>query len=224
MSPEAIVEEFQKMYGTLSNFRIGRTGSYNDKVKLHLQDMLDRLPEESADNVEFCLFTTAPADPELAINKLEKVAIGFPTQSATVYNGEAVEKAIIKDQESLDTVSEAKVSIDKAKNFLSYDSNDSMGIMCNVSSVSITKLYNKYAAKGLFDLNIRRYIKSTMVDDGIKRTLSTNRENFWFLNNGIIIACREFIVDGNTVNLYDFSIVNGGQTTTLIGTYKGTET
>lgn len=93
--------------------------------------------------------------------------------------------------------------------------------MVNALSTSIVALYNKYAGKGLFDLNIRKYIKNTMVDSGIKKTLDNDRDDFWFLNNGIIIACNSFDVDGDIVKLYDFSVVNGGQTTTLIGTYKG---
>ena len=44
------------------------------------------------------------------------------------------------------------------------------------------------------------------------------------MNNGIIIACEYFEIDGDTVKLSKFSIVNGGQTTTLIGNYKGTNT
>lgn len=91
-------------------------------------------------------------------------------------------------------------------------------------STSIIQLYNKYAGKGLFDLNIRKYIRNTLVDSGIKAALDKDRENFWFLNNGIIIACQDFEIDGDTVQLFDFSIVNGGQTTTLISTYKGTNT
>ena len=39
------------------------------------------------------------------------------------------------------------------------------------------------------------------------------------LNNGLTIACNEYKVDGKFIKLYDFSIVNGGQTTNLIGTY-----
>lgn len=222
LTPEDIVREFQKMYGTLTNFRIGRTGAYNGRVRHYLQDMLDRLPDESYDNVEYCLFTTASSDPDAALKKIEKTAPEFPVQAAMVYNGDTIEKVIIKDQEDLNTVKEDKVSIDEAQNYLSYESSDSKGVMCNVSSVSITRLFNRYAEKGLFDLNIRSFIKSKSVDEGIKKTLDKNRQNFWFLNNGIIIACKEFIVDGNTIKLYDFSIVNGGQTTTLIGSYKGT--
>lgn len=44
------------------------------------------------------------------------------------------------------------------------------------------------------------------------------------ISNGIIIACESYEIDGNTVRLSNFSIVNGGQTTTLIGNYKGTNT
>ena len=122
------------------------------------------------------------------------------------------------------TVSSEKIKIDKPNNYLEYESDALKGIQCNALSTSIISLYNKYAGGGLFDLNIRKYIKNTLVDSGIKKTLDSDRENFWFLNNGIIIACTDFDVDGDTVRLQDFSIVNGGQTTTLIGTYKGTNT
>lgn len=37
-------------------------------------------------------------------------------------------------------------------------------------------------------------------------------------------SCQEYEVDGDTVKIWDFSIVNGGQTTTLISTYKGNNT
>lgn len=40
------------------------------------------------------------------------------------------------------------------------------------------------------------------------------------MNNGIIIGCKDFLLDGDNVKLYDFSIINGCQTTTLIGEYK----
>ena len=41
------------------------------------------------------------------------------------------------------------------------------------------------------------------------------------MNNGIIIACEEFVIDGDNIKLYNFSIVNGCQTTTLLGKYSG---
>jgi hypothetical protein len=59
------------------------------------------------------------------------------------------------------------------------------------------------------------------IDDKITDSLQKKRDDFWFLNKGIIISCKDFKPDGDNVKLYDFSIVNGCQTTTLIGEYKG---
>jgi len=221
---DQIIAELGKMYSTVQNFKQAHTGSYNEGLKKTLQNALDRLPEESADNIEFNVFTTAPLDVNGAMKKINNTQHEFSSDAVTLYTAEQIEKEIQKALEQLPTVKFEKIKIDKAKNYLEYESDDLEGIQCNVLSTSIVQLYNKYAGEGLFDLNIRKYIRNTLVDSGIKRTLDSDRENFWFLNNGIIIACTDFDVDGDTIKLSDFSIVNGGQTTTLIGTYKGTNT
>lgn len=224
LSFNSIIAEFDKMYSTLINFRKGTTGMYNDKLKKVLQNALDRLPDDSVDNIEFALFTTAPLDVTGAKKKINNTQHGFPTDSIKIYISDDIEKEINTVLESINTVPEEKIKIDRPKNFLEYQSDDNIGIMCNVLSTSIIQLYNKYANHGLFDLNIRKYVRNTLVDSGIKSTLDKNRENFWFLNNGIIIACKSYEPDGDTIRLTDFSIVNGGQTTTLISTYKGKNT
>ncbi len=224
LSFNEIIAELDKMYSTLQNFKNGNTGMYNDRLKKAFQNALDRLPEEGGDNVEFNLFTVAPFDVNDAIRKINNTQHGFPADAVKIFIKDDIEKEIKNVLEALDFVEEEKIKLDKPKNFLAYESEKNTGIMCNVLSTSIVKLYNKYAGKGLFDLNIRKYIRNKLVDDGIKATLEKDRENFWFLNNGIIIACKEFEVDGDTVKLWDFSIVNGGQTTTLISTYRANDT
>ncbi|KAB1434308.1 AIPR family protein [Candidatus Galacturonibacter soehngenii] len=215
-----IISELDKMASTIKNFEIGNTSMYNDKLKIALQNSLDRLPEDSAGNVEYNLFTTADIDVNSAIKKIGNTTHAFSVDAIVLLSQEDIENKIMDVQETLQIVLHDKVIIDKANNCLEYESNDSKGIMVNVLSSSIVALYNKYASKGLFDLNIRKYIKNTLVDSGIKNTLDKDRANFWFLNNGIIIACEDFDPDGNTIKLDSFSIVNGGQTTTLISTYK----
>ncbi len=224
LSFDQIITEFGKMYSTWINFKRANTGIYNDRIRKALQNAMDQLPDDFQDNVEFDLFTTAPVDVNGAENKIKNTQHDFPADAVRIYTLDSIEKEIQSVQESLSTVSFEKIKIDTPNNYLKYESKDSRGIMCNVLSTSIIQLYNKYAGLGLFDLNIRRYIRNNLVDNGIKRTLDSDRENFWFLNNGIIIACEDFEVDGDTVKLQNFSIVNGGQTTTLIGTYKGTNT
>ena len=224
LSFDQIITELGKMYSTVQNFKRSHTGSYNERTRKALQNALDRLPDENADNIEYHIFTTAPLDVAGAMKKISNTQHDFPTEAVTIYDSDSIEKEIQKTLAQLPTVKYEKIKLDKAKNYLEYESDDLIGIQCNVLSTSIIQLYNKYAGEGLFDLNIRKYIRNTLVDSGVKRTLDSDRENFWFLNNGIIIACTDFSVDGDTVKLTDFSIVNGGQTTTLIGTYKGTNT
>ena len=222
LSFEQIITELSKMYSTVQNFKSAHTGSYNDRLKKALQNVLDRLPDENIDNIEYNIFTTAPLDVNKIMRKTSNIQHEFPADAVTIYTADQIEKEIQKAQTQLPTVKYAKIKLDQAKNYLRYESDDLTGIQCNVLSTSIIQLYNKYAGGGLFDLNIRKYIKNKLVDSAITRTLDSDRENFWFLNNGIIIACTDFDVDGDTVSLTDFSIVNGGQTTTLLGTYKGT--
>lgn len=219
-----VIAELDKMNSTLQNFRIANTGSYNEKLKKALQNALDRLPDDSTDNIEYNLFTTAPIDVEGAIRKIDNTQHGFSSDVVKIFTTDDIEKEIRNTLEALDTVCYEKIKLDRPKNILEYESAKNRGIMCNVLSTSIVQLYNKHAGKGLFDLNIRRYIKNKLVDLGIKRTLDKDRENFWFLNNGIIIACQNFKPDGDTIKLYDFSIVNGGQTTKLLSEYKGSNT
>lgn len=221
LSHEEINTEFTKMHGTVENFRRANTGLYNQTLKQALQNALDRLPEDNSGNVEYRVFTTAEIDTDAVKKKISTLSPSYPLDSIIVDAIDDIEQQIQKVNGSLTTVQEAKIQIDTPRNFLTYESAESRGIMCNVSSQSIVKLYNKFYSAGLFDLNIRRYIRNTMVDNGIKKTLDSNRANFWFLNNGIIIACEDYQVDGNQVHLTNFSIVNGGQTTHLIATHKG---
>lgn len=214
-----ITQEYTKMNTTYNNFKKGQTSLYNERIKRELQNGIDQLPEDNSGCVEFCLFTTAD-------NEIDETVLTSKTpepliDSTKLVQQKDIENAIEAYQANIETVPEAKIKIDKANNFLSYKSKDLHGIVCNVSSSSIKQLFNKYQNNGLFDMNIRRYVPNKLVDTGIKNTLNQNRENFWFLNNGIIIACETFTPDGNTIRLSNFSIVNGGQTTQLIGSYKG---
>lgn len=224
LSYEDIVKELNKMNSTIVNFRIGNTGSYNERLKSALQNAMDRLPDEEADNITYDLFTTAPINVEEALTHIAKSSPKYSVDSVSLYSEEDVEKRIQDVQEKIQTVDYYKLRIDKSNNYLEYESDNAKGAMINLQSQSLIALYNAYSNRGLFDLNIRRYIANKTVDSGIKRTLDKERDDFWFLNNGIIIACEDFSISGDYVTVSGFSIVNGGQTTTLIGKYNGKNT
>ena len=223
LTKNAIVEELNKMYNTIGNFKKSITGIYNENLKRELQNALDQLPDDQSGNIEYNIFTKAEiSEIDDLLSSIEKsLPENFPIDSIKIFSQKDISKAIEAYNSKINTVTEDKIKIDRPNNFLKYESEIFEGLMCNVWSSSIKQLYNKYQNNGLFDLNIRRYIPNKTVDKGIKETLERERDNFWFLNNGIIIACQEFRTDGNTVHLSDFSIVNGGQTTQLIGNYEG---
>ena len=216
---ESFTTEISKILGTIRNFEKGQTGSYNQKVKEKLQIALDNLTDETEGNIDIYFSSKNSINKEKALKKVEDLENKI--NQIHFFDADDLEEIIEKIQSSFEVVPEARVDIDKANNLLQYFTDDQEGIFINISSKSLVNMYNKYNSKGLFNLNIRRFIRSKTVDDGIIRTLNSDRDNFWFLNNGLTIACKDYYLDGDSVDLYDFSIVNGGQTTTLIGTYKG---
>lgn len=94
------------------------------------------------------------------------------------------------------------------------------GVIVNITATSLKKLYAKHSQKGLFSFNLREHISQKSVDSGIEETIKNDPSNFWFYNNGITIGCGDYNIDGNRLSLYEFSIINGAQTTTKIGTSK----
>lgn len=216
-----IISELNKMSSTVENFKKANTGTYNKKLKTNLQNALDRLPDESAGNVEYCIFTTSDINQNDVTNKLHAENNLYSKDMVSVYGVSEINSQIKELIEKAKTVNEYKIEIDHPHNVLQYETDNVSGIMVNMSSESLVRMYDKFKDEGLFDLNIRKYIKNKTVDEGIKETLDKERDNFWFYNNGLTIACSEYVLDGNKVKLYDFSIVNGGQTTNRIGNYKG---
>lgn len=134
-----------------------------------------------------------------------------------IISGEDIEDTILRLKETVKRVAYDKLSIQSAqKGYTEYESTTKRGVFTQVSARDLKRSYDDYQDKGLFDLNVRKYVRKKNIDDAIKHTIQKNSEEFWFMNNGLTIATSDFNVDGNTIKLNDFSIVNGAQTTTLI--------
>ena len=89
--------------------------------------------------------------------------------------------------------------------------------LATVSASSLNELYALYSKKGLFAANLRYYVKDKKIDPHIQETIAGRPDEFAYLNNGIIIVCGACPIHNGVIELKDFSIVNGCQTTTLIG-------
>lgn len=93
-----------------------------------------------------------------------------------------------------------------------------------IPASAIGEWYKTYGNR-LFAKNIRYYKGSTEVNQGIKDTLKTDPEHFFYYNNGIKILCNKIkrkaahSTDNSTglFILEGVSLVNGAQTTGAIG-------
>ena len=86
-----------------------------------------------------------------------------------------------------------------------------------ISAKSLKQLFYAYSTRGLFASNLRFFISSKSIDPKIRETIIREPENFPYYNNGIIITCSDFEEKDGRLIFQNFSIVNGGQTTNLIG-------
>ena len=185
----------------------------NETVQRRYLSLRAEVGEES--KVCFVLYTSAPK------NRIREDRIRKLLQDHDL-DGDAFEIQLyfcddivdeIKESESRrPTVETGKITIDEANNALYYGED---AVIVNVSAFSIKELYATHSTN-LLSRNLRYYIKKRDIDSSINETISRTPETFWFKNNGITIICDWFEVDGKHVKLKNFSIVNGGQTTTLL--------
>ena len=135
--------------------------------------------------------------------------------TAVISFGDDVKAIIESNRAPFDWVEEGKVVLDQPDNFLKYEDHS---IVCNISAKSLKKLWESDGDRGLLAMNLRYYIKSSNIDNKIEDSILFDGKDFWYLNNGIIIVCNDYKVVNNEVWLKQFSIVNGGQTSRMIGT------
>ena len=193
----SVCAEIEKIISTIKAFYSGATTEFSRDMKKKVLNVLDRLNEENEGNIEVIFSSLSNSD-------------------LIFYDVSDIEKVIEDLQKELNVVSEFSFDIDKSKNILNYRSEKYEGSVFNISAVSLKNAFDRFETSGLFNLNIRRYVKAKNVDEAIKNTILHEKDDFWFKNNGLTIACQDYRIDGNTVKMYNFSIVNGGQTTTLI--------
>lgn len=64
---------------------------------------------------------------------------------------------------------------------------------------------------------MRYYVKNAKIDGNIIESIQKHPDNFWYYNNGIILICDDYTIEDDEMLVKNFSIINGGQTTKLVG-------
>ncbi len=217
LSIDDIKNAFRKMHETINNFADKKYDQYSNQLKSSYLNAYDDLNDDK--NIELILFTNT-----ILTEDTKKKIMDFSESeeinnfSISMYDQNDIDT---KEVEGNELIKEdyILINIDRERNnnFLGYGDS---GLIVNVKASSIQRLYIKYGLNGLFSYNLREHIVQKNVDDAIDNTINKEKDKFWFYNNGITIGCSDFRVDGYKIKLYDFSIINGAQTTTKIGKSK----
>ncbi len=215
LSIEEIKDAFYKIFETINDFEKNNYDKYSKDLKRIYLNRYDDLSDDK--NIEIVLFTNTLMNDDM-IKEFEKFKNSDIASNYRIilYDCEDIEKKEIMSLQDDEFVASDFLTLFETNNKLTY--ND--GVIVNITATSLKKLYAKHSQKGLFSFNLREHISQKSVDSGIEETIKNDPSNFWFYNNGITIGCGDYNIDGNRLSLYEFSIINGAQTTTKIGTSK----
>lgn len=208
--------DINKMIRTIIDFQNKNDTIYSKKLKEILKNKLDEV-EDLSPEINLVIFHNAIIS-EDRMQRIKNDLNIDDSYQVSIFDRNDIEGQIISVQDPHNWVEEAKIKIKKEDGHINFGKN---GMLVNVYANSIRDLFDRFRDKGLFEQNFRYYIKNKRIDDNIKSSLAKKRDKFWFLNNGIIIGCDDFAFDNDNVKLWKFSIINGCQTATLIGEYKG---
>ena len=129
--------------------------------------------------------------------------------------GNLLESEILEIEDPREFVQSGYLQMDSSGKYVTYGEENSL--LVNISALSLKELYSLYCYRGLFSQNLRYYVKNAKIDEEIVNSIQKKPKQFWYFNNGIIIICEDYEIKDGKIYLSDFSIINGGQTTYLIG-------
>lgn len=210
LDSDAIAAEFIKIKGTIKDLQKNKVSEYNNKVVTAFRNATSQLEDNG--EIRIVLFTSYSPSSKREYTKLDKtMKNALPDYSCELYCGAEIESEIELSENGKLNVDFDKLNIDQKDNFLKYEDS----IIVNISALSLQDLYTR-RRNGLLGRNLRYYIRQKAVDTGISDTIARTPEDFWYKNNGLVIVCDNYEIDGTVLKLTNFSIVNGGQTTNRI--------
>ena len=212
--PLGDVQKFTKGFRDLINARWGR---FNEQIKRH-RDSLESALNDAQTRIVLVL-TYSGQDPlgQEASESLKDLLsdINNPTEIVTlqVFRQTDVYAAVSHG------ISGTPINVDIALYEWGQVQEPYSAIYGQVSASDIAQWYSSHQLR-LFSPNIRMFLGSTDVNEGIVGTIESDPEDFWYFNNGITALCRNFRRkpiggDGRAVGIFeceDIRIVNGAQT------------
>ena len=204
----------------VSNVVVGRFTIGNSNAETLLQEYLSKDDEDNVRPVLIKVLTLSDLPEVEAYDAKGKIgSMNLSSRSVHVEAeldfGVDIAKTIESNLAPYENVPAGELRLDRPNNVLRFEDKS---FVCNVSAKSLKDLWDKEGNKGLLAMNLRYYIKNASIDGNVERSIRNNPGDFWYFNNGIIIVCDSAALEGDVLRLKNFSVVNGGQTTRMIGT------
>jgi hypothetical protein len=211
LTNDDVISSIVKIVDTIKDLQNNKIKNYNDKLISAFRNATSEKSEGG--NFRIYFFTSYQPTNKKERNKKERIMSSHAPNYDTEFDfKDDIETQIGLCESGKLCVDYDKLEIDDKNNCLKYEDS----IIVNVSARSLQELQNR-RRNGILGMNLRFYVRQKAVDSGIEKTIHTQPENFWYKNNGLVIVCDDYNIDGKEVKLYNFSIVNGGQTTNRIG-------
>ena len=211
LGTDNVAGELYKINETLKKLQSNKVSEFNEKVVSAYRNATSQMEDNGSIRIVF--FTSYQPKNKRERNKLDKsMRDYFGKYDLEMNFCSDIEAQIEMCDNGKLCVDYDKIIIDDKDNYLTYKDS----VIVNISALSLQDLQNR-RRNGLLGMNLRYYVRQKAVDTGIEKTIHKEPENFWYKNNGIVIICDDYKIDGKEIKLWNFSIVNGGQTTNRIG-------
>lgn len=177
---------------------------------------IHNLPE--SDNVEAELVTVQETAKTAISNQFEKNSINISaievgSKTLTSWYEESLSPILVNEEFSVQSEGGYQIEGPSWKSFSTA-----------IPASFLHKQFKKHKIN-IFSANIRDYLGSrssdSNINNGIRKTIENDPEDFWVFNNGLTILTHSFeINEEKKLNFSGLSIVNGAQTTGAIGSLK----
>lgn len=208
-----IIMELHKIKNTLNSFKEEKFASFNKNLVMAYKNSINQKNEIGI--IRICFFTTyqgrTKENRDNIIKEARELFRDFDID-IDIYFKKDIENQIELCENGKLFIEDDNLIIDEENNYLKYKNS----AIVNISAKSLQDLYYR-KGNNLLGMNLRYYVRQKIVDNAIENTIKNEPQNFWYKNNGIIIVCENYNIENNVLKLKNFSIINGGQTTTRIG-------
>lgn len=186
-----------------------------------------RLIQERGFSLHLQFITTGKVSRKV-VDEAEIVISDYEQANIRIFDGEDV---LLLCQQYLDGIAPPppliKLSLDSEQHIERNDDvTGNTSWILTMNGRDIGKIYNQIGRR-LFARNIRGFLGRNEINKNIEKTLANEPHLFWYYNNGITIIGNKVKLEsskGETyISLSNAQIINGQQTTRILGNYLGKE-